>query len=152
MEKQGFVKRQFGRLFLLVMILILILLSLSLVYGRFQVNIPGRAAVSGQISLSNSYIFASPLSACSDGASLIRVTVFVIDDRGLGVANQTVALNAPGGLTVSTVQGVTDNIGKGYFDVASFNPGTYSIEAEVEGKSIPQTVNVGFRDDAACGI
>lgn len=149
-RSDGFFKNNFLRLFLLALFILLLILTLAFVYGRVRVNLPGRASTSGSLSIENSYIFASPLSACADGIGLIRVTVFLLTSEGLGLSGQSVTLTVPGGVTVSSVQGVTDSIGKAYFDLATFTPGTYTIQAEVNSQTLPQTVNVGFLEEGSC--
>lgn len=147
---RGIVHSQFRGLLTIVSILILFLGSITFIYMRWEVNLPGRASTVGKLSLENSYVFASPLSACSDGISLIRISVFLLNDQGLGVSGQKVSLKAPGGLSISAVQDVTDSLGKAYFDIASFTAGTYALSAETNGKTISQSVNIGFRDDPSC--
>jgi hypothetical protein len=47
-------------------------------------------------------------------------------------------------MTVDTIQSITDDIGKAVFDVSSTKSGYYIMEASVEGKLIPQKVNINF--------
>lgn len=97
------------------------------------------------LSLENSYLFASPLSALSNGIASVRVTVFLLDDRGLGVAGQEVVLSAGSPLVTTSVLPVTDSMGRAIFDLTSDNPGSYTISASVSGVSLPQKVQVSFR-------
>lgn len=92
----------------------------------------------------NSYLFASPLQAKSGGAEKIRVTVFLLDSRGIGVANQLVTLNRPQGITQTDLQSTTDDTGKAVFDITSLNPGRFDITAQSGNFSIPQKVKVIF--------
>lgn len=99
----------------------------------------------GALSLENSYLFASPLSALSNGIATIRVTVFLLDDQGLGMGGYNVVLSTSSPLTVTPVLPVTDSIGRAIFDVTADNLGSYTITAVVSGVSLPQKVVVSFR-------
>ena len=96
------------------------------------------------LSLDNSYVFASPLRA-KTGGEQIRITVFILDDRGLGMSGKTVTLGDGGKLQVTSVQPVTDAQGRATFDIASVNaPGIYVIEASVGGAPLTQKVTITF--------
>lgn len=98
-----------------------------------------------KISKDNSYIFVSPISAFADGISIIRVTVFMLSNQGLGVSGQTVKLKTSGPLTVSQVKPVTDDYGRAIFDVTSNNPGNYTLSAGTADLSLSQTVSIAFQ-------
>jgi len=94
----------------------------------------------------NSYIFASPISASADGSGIIRITVFILDGQGLGVANQPVELAVgQGALTIAKIAPITDSFGRAYFDVTSQIAGSYTIGAQLSGVTLPQRVGVSFR-------
>lgn len=95
-------------------------------------------------TLENSYLFASPVQAKADGQEKIRITVFVLDGRGLGVSNRTVTLNLPQHLTSIHVQSITDESGKAIFDLSSVNKGTFNISALADNKELPQKLRVVF--------
>lgn len=104
----------------------------------------GRAAQS-QYSLSNSYVFASPLTAKALSEK-IRVTVFLLDDKGKGVQNKRINLSSePVNLSFIEIQASTDELGQAVFDITSPSPGQYVISAQVEGGTFPQTVTVRFQ-------
>ena len=107
----------------------------------------GRAytpAVGTNFSPQNSYLFASPLRAVADGQEKIRLTVFLLDSSGRGVAGQTVFLGQNENLTVSAVQPTTDELGRAIFDISAQTAGEYLIEARVGSEILPQRVNVSF--------
>lgn len=111
----------------------------------------GRASGSGVFTASNSYIFASPLSARA-GGDKIRVTVFALDGQGKGIPNKVVSVNCvnntqclSGGVTFAELQPQTDTLGQAIFDLTAAQPGKYDLQAIVEGISIPQTVTVNFQ-------
>jgi hypothetical protein len=94
--------------------------------------------------LENSYLFASPLQAKADGKEMVRVTVFLLDCRGLGVGNQTVNLKLPNSVTVNNQQEITDQSGKAIFDISSVTAQTINITATTNNLTLPQKVRVVF--------
>lgn len=128
------------------------IIILALTIANSRSSFFGRAASPstqnrpGSLSLENSYLFASPISALGDGTSIIRVTAIVLNDTGLGISGQKVNLKAASsGLTITQVQPITDTFGRAIFDVTSNTPGSYTISAEVSGGILPQTVAILFR-------
>jgi hypothetical protein len=107
----------------------------------------GRAytpAVGTNFSPQNSYLFASPLRAAADGQEKIRLTVFLLDSSGRGVAGQTVFLGQNENLTVFAVQPTTDELGRAIFDISAQTAGEYLIEARVGNEILPQRVKISF--------
>jgi hypothetical protein len=96
------------------------------------------------VVMANSYLFASPLQAKADGLEQIRITVFLLDGRGLGVANQKVTLRLPSTIKVSSLESVTDDTGKTYFDISSPSTSKLEIEALIGTTPLPQKVKVVF--------
>lgn len=101
--------------------------------------------IEGEVALENSYLFASPLEAQASDREKIRVTIFILNPKGLGVAGKKVVLGSDKGISVSEVQSTTDGYGKAIFDITATNPGEYLLEASVAGGKLPQTVKVNFR-------
>ena len=104
-----------------------------------------RAVEVGEISLENSYVFASPLSAEIGGREKIRVTVFVLDTEGRGVYGKPVFLGQDERLEITSVQAVTDNLGRAIFDISATTVADYFIEARVENRILLQRAKVNFR-------
>lgn len=104
-----------------------------------------RASVSGEPSLENSYLFASPLYASAGGEEKIRVTIFILDSQGLGVSGQSVALGENAKLLIRSVQDMTDAYGKAVFEASSSVPGEYIVEAKVGNRTLPQSLHISFR-------
>ena len=129
-------------------LLIIAFLSLSLVATLYLVGrttiFQKRASNSSSYVLENSYLFASPLQAKADGKEAIRITIFLLDGRGLGVANQTVSLNLPKNITVTNQQEITDQNGKAIFDLVSSTAQTANITAKTDSAKLPQSVKVIF--------
>jgi len=107
----------------------------------------GRAAVRNDnlsTGLSNSYLFASPLQAKADDQEKIRLTVFLLDNRGFGIQNQKVDLKTPSGLNLNPIQPTTDDTGKATFDVSAKSPGKFVVSASVDSLTIPQKITLNF--------
>jgi flagellar basal body-associated protein FliL len=136
-------------LVLLLIILLLFSLALTVFYIDQRTTFFGRAfssiESSGDVALENSYLFISPLSAQSGGKEKIRLTVFLLDNQGRGVANQAVFLGQNEKLEVTIIQGITDNLGRAYFDISAFSSGDYLIEARVDNLILPQRVKLNFK-------
>lgn len=114
----------------------------SKAYSYSESEIP--PVTSGQVSLSNSYVFASPIEAKSDG-EYIRITVFVLDQEGSGMINKKVTVGDIPDLVFDRNVRETDAYGKAFFDTKSNKAGTYVIEISVEGKVLEQKVKISFR-------
>lgn len=132
-------------------------LSLALIASIFLVvrttTTYQRAATgsNGSVVLENSYLFASPLQAKAGDENLptdkweaIRITIFLLDGRGLGVANQTVTLNLPKNITITNQQEITDQNGKAIFDLVSPVAQTANITAKTNSTKLPQSVKIIF--------
>jgi len=131
----------------LLTIVILLLALIAVIYLVLRpVVLTGRATGSSltPVTLENSYLFASPLQAKADGQEKIRITVFLLDGRGMGVANQNITLDQSKSINITSVQSVSDDSGKGVFDINSTIPGKFEISAKANSKEIPQKVKVTF--------
>ncbi len=146
--------RKFLRLISLILILIALFLTAKYAVPRALVYLT-RAAREGELSLANSYLFGAPLVIPADGQTKARVTVFLLSDQGLGVADKRVELaivprDQRGGvnpsLQVKAVQPVTDRFGQAVFEVASRSAGQFVVRAQVGGAELPQTLTLTFRD------
>lgn len=132
---------------ILVIILIVFLFTLAVLvyYVRFQTSIAPKASsfnTAKSISITNSYVFASPVRATARG-DLIRVTVFVLDGEGNGLYDQKVALKASSpDLVIKDVQSLTDETGKAIFDLSSEITGTFTIDTFANGIQLPQSLKV----------
>ena len=143
-------------------IISLFIIILGFTIANSRTSFFGRAAsissitrIAGNLSLENSYLFASPISALSDAQSVVRITAIVLSDQGLGVANQQISLKVSGqvpsgnlagsGVRINPIQPVTDTFGRAIFDLTSSAPGNYTISADVSNSTLPQTVSVVFR-------
>lgn len=135
-------------LFLLIFLLITLPLSVFFISRRtsyfgqaYGPNIPS----SGVAELENSYMFASPLVAKADGQEKIRINIFILDSTGKGVSGEAVFLGQDDRLVITSVQAVTDNLGRVIFDVSSTSAADYLIESRVGNRVLPQRVKISFR-------
>ena len=149
--ESGEIKRSRRGIILAIVILLILLFSLgaTVVFIRQRTTFFGRAFTpstsSGEITLENSYLFASPLSAQANSKEKIRITIFLLDSQGRGVYGQAVFLGQNESLEISSIQAVTDELGRAIFDVSAKNPAEYLIEARVGSEVLPQRVRVNFR-------
>ncbi len=105
----------------------------------------GRASTIQQdFSPDNSYVFVAPLRATANNQEQIRVTVFVLNNRGLGVPGKKISLSTAPHLAIQTVQGLTDTYGKAVFDISSDQKGEYFLNVNVVSKILPQQVHLSF--------
>lgn len=133
------------RLSLSLLLLVIGLIAGSTLVLRITVFQNLATSSSNQISnLDNSYLFASPLAASADGLQKIRLTVFLLDGRGLGIGNQKVEINPPSPLIVTEISSITDTTGKAVFDITSTRQGQYTITAKVANRLLPEQVRLVF--------
>ncbi len=131
-------------LIIIVFLLFSLLGSLFLVFRTTIFIGKATSSNSSAIALENSYLFASPLQAKADGKEKIRVTIFLLDGRGLGVSNKLVVLETPVTIDSASVQATTDDSGKAVFDLSSNQITTTEISATVDSQKIPQKIKVNF--------
>lgn len=137
----------------LVFILLIFLVTLGILvyYIRFKTSTTPKASsynITSTVSISNSYVFSSPVRAKA-GGDLIRVTVFLLDDTGNGIFDKKVTLrdinnDTAGTLQVKEIQSLTDETGKALFDIASSTVGVFNLEASTTDTTLPQKVKVTF--------
>lgn len=131
-------------------IIIIVFLVLALIASLFLVlrtTVFIEKAATGNttpIVFENSYLFASPLQAKADGKELVRITVFLLDGRGLGVNGQTVKITTSPTVSINEIQPVSDDSGKTIFDLSCVSAGQFNVTAKVDGKELPQTVKIAF--------
>jgi hypothetical protein len=105
----------------------------------------GRASVVAEpFSNENSYIFTSPLVAKAGSQEKIRLTIFILDARGLGLSQKVISIQPESGLKIEAIQGTTDNFGKAVFDISGNAPGTFSPQINVDGIELSQKAKLTF--------
>jgi hypothetical protein len=130
-------------LFLTLLFIGLLSASFFWIYeGKYFI---GRASIiQTSFSINNSYVFATPLQAEANGQERIRITVFVLNDQGLGVPGRNVVVKVPESVIATSIQPITDQYGKAVFDLASRNAGEYYLEVKVDTVFLPQKIRITF--------
>jgi len=128
------------------LITLVVLLGFVLFFGLYEVRFfSGRASVSqASFSIDNSYIFTTPLTAKAGGEEKIRLTVILLNNQGLGVAGKQVFVSPDSALNIQTIQGLSDNFGKAYFDISSDKAGEYYLEIKADDKALNQKAHLSF--------
>ena len=134
-------KKLFG---LLLIVFLLLALILTLFLMRSRIVFFGRATTPGQLSLENSYLFASPLVAKAGSLEKITVSIFILSDQGLGITGKQVSLYSAPQLEATIIKGETDSRGLAVFEVTSSVPGQFNLWATVAEGQVQQTVMVTF--------
>jgi len=131
-------------------LIVIVFLSLALIASLYLVSkntvFIKKASTNNQsnIVLENSYLFASPLQVKADNKEQMRITIFILDGRGLGVPNQTVSLSTSSKISINEIQNITDESGKAVFDLSSNTAGQFNVSAKTKNGIIPQQVKVVF--------
>ncbi|MDH7475900.1 MAG: hypothetical protein QHH09_00310 [Microgenomates group bacterium] len=134
-----------NKIFYLVLFLFILVIFASFFWFYEARYFVGRASVSSaSFSIDNSYLFITPLKAKAGSGEKIRLTVFVLNNQGVGVANKRISLIQDPNLFVEVIQNPTDNFGKAVFDISSNKAAEYYIEVKVEGKSLLQKAHLSF--------
>lgn len=130
-----------------VFIAIVILVLFSFFFWFYEVKyFKSKASVKiTDISVENSYLFVSPLQAKANGRERVRLTVFVLNNQGLGVQGQKVFVTQATHLNIEAISATTDNYGKAVFDITSITPGEYYLPVEVGGITLPQKAHLTFK-------
>lgn len=131
------------KLALPAVILLILLLTLS-VFANVRLIISSRASSSGPFSIENSYLFASPLVARAGSSDKVRVTVFVLNNQGLGVPNQQVGLNKSPELLIEQQNSLTDSYGRAIFDLSSNTAGEYLVGASIGSTKLNESIKIIF--------
>jgi len=129
-----------------ISIFLVVLLLFSGFFWLYEAKfLVGRASVtSASFSIENSYIFLTPLRAKADNKEKIRLTVFVLNNQGLGVLGKSVIIGQDPNLKIEGIQIQTDSYGKAIFDIAASKPGDYFLEVKVDGQILPQKAHLSF--------
>jgi hypothetical protein len=130
---------------ILIIAIILLLVSGAVFLVRTQTFLRGEASRAMVFSPTNSYVFGSPLTAKANSQEKIKVSVFLLNDQGLGVEGKAVELKADAGVNIETSQPQTDSTGQAIFYLSSASAGRYQVQAQAEGQTLPQTLTVNFK-------
>jgi len=127
-------------------ILLLIIIGFIGVFGLYEVKFfTGRADVSQTtFSIDNSYIFSTPSQARANGQEKIRLTVFILNNQGLGVLGKKIFIGTDPSLNIEAIQGLTDSYGKAYFDISAIKPAEYFLEIKADDMALNQKAHLIF--------
>ena len=115
-----------------------------LIYQTTKFSSKATGTPTKNITLENSYLFATPLQAKADGLEKIRVIVFILDQKGIGIKDQNISLNISPNINIENIQSTTDSYGKAIFDLSSKKASTYPIKARTENSELPHSINILF--------
>ncbi len=134
------------RVFYFLIIFFIILLAFSGFFWLYEVRYKvGRASITSySFSIDNSYLFVTPLRAKANSQEKIRVTVFVLNNQGLGVMGKKVFIGMDSSLNIETIQGLTDSYGKAFFDVSASKAGEYYLEVTVDDSKLKQKAHLSY--------
>ena len=127
-------------------ILLMVLVGFVGAFGLYEVKFfTSRADVSqASFSIDNSYIFSTPSQARANGQEKIRLTVFILNNQGLGVLGKKIFIGTDPSLNIEAIQGLTDNYGKAYFDISSSKAGEYFLEIKVDDTALKSKAHLVF--------
>lgn len=129
---------------IIIFLLIALIASLSLVLQSTTINKKATSQNQSIIALENSYLFVSPLQVKADAKEKMRLTIFILDGRGMGISNQLVSISTSSKIAVNSIQNHTDISGKAVFDLSSATAGQFKVTAQAGNVTLPQEVKVVF--------
>ena len=131
---------------ILFTILLLIMIGFVTVFGLYEMRVfTARANVSQTtFSVNNSYIFSTPSQARANGQEKIRLTVFILNNQGLGVLGKQIVIGTNQNANIESIQAATDSYGKAYFDISATMAGEYLLEVKVDGTALNQKARLYF--------
>ncbi|VVA44587.1 conserved hypothetical protein [Candidatus Roizmanbacteria bacterium] len=127
-------------------ILLLVIVGFIGAFGLYEVKFfTSRADISqATFSIDNSYIFSTPSQARANGQEKIRLTVFILNNQGLGVLGKKIFIGTDPSLNIETIQGLTDNYGKAYFDISAVRAGEYFLEIKADDTALKTRAHLVF--------
>jgi len=129
-----------------IIILLLVMIGFIGIFGFYEIKFfTGRASVSqASFSIDNSYIFSTPSQARANGQEKIRLTVFILNNQGLGVMGKKIFIGTDLALNIEAIQGLTDSYGKAYFDISATKPAEYFLEIKANDTVLKQKAHLVF--------
>ena len=127
-------------------ILLKVIVGFISAFGLYEVKFfTSRADISqATFSIDNSYIFSTPSQARANGQEKIRLTVFILNNQGLGVLGKKIFIGTDPSLNIEAIQGLTDNYGKAYFDISSSKAGEYFLEIKADDTALKSKAHLVF--------
>src|SRR3990167_8759130 len=127
-------------------ILLLVVVGFIGAFGLYEVKFfSSRAGVSqASFSIDNSYIFSTPSQARANGQEKVRLTVFILNNQGLGVLGKKIFIGTNPSLNIEAIQGLTDSYGKAYFDISAAKAGEYFLEIKADDTALKSKAHIIF--------
>ena len=134
------------RSILFFIFLLVIIVGFIGIFGLYEVKFfTSRADISqASFSIDNSYIFSTPSQARANGQEKIRLTVFILNNQGLGVLGKKIFIGTDPSLNIEAIQGLTDNYGKAYFDISSSKAREYFLEIKADDTALKSKAHIVF--------
>ncbi|KKP67345.1 MAG: hypothetical protein UR68_C0006G0006 [Candidatus Roizmanbacteria bacterium GW2011_GWA2_35_19] len=129
-----------------LLFLVTVILGFSIFFGLYEVKFfSSRASVStSSFSVDNSYVFITPLRARANGQEKIRLTVFILNNQGIGVLGKKIFISPNSALNIEAIQGLTDSFGKAYFDITSSATGEFYLEIKADDITLADKAHLSF--------
>ncbi len=129
-----------------IIILLLVIIGFVGIFGFYEIKFfTGRASVSqASFSIDNSYVFSTPSQARANGQEKIRLTVFILNNQGLGVMGKKIFIGTDPALNIEAIQGLTDSYGKAYFDISATKPAEYFLEIKADDTVLKDKAHLVF--------
>lgn len=129
-----------------IIVLLILIVGFIGVFGLYEVKFFNTRADISQatFSIDNSYIFNTPSQARANGQDKIRLTVFILNNQGLGVLGKKIFVGTDSSLNIEVIQGITDNYGKAYFDISATKAAEYFLEIKVQDEALNQKAHLVF--------
>ena len=129
-----------------IIILLIVMVGFIGIFGFYEIKFfTGRASVSqASFSVDNSYIFSTPSGARANGQEKIRLTVFILNNQGLGVMGKKIFIGTDPALNIEAIQGLTDSYGKAYFDISATKPAEYFLEIKADDTVLKSKAHLIF--------
>ena len=129
-----------------IIVLLLVIIGFIGIFGLYEVKFfTGRASVSqASFSIDNSYIFSTPSGARANGQEKIRLTIFILNNQGLGVMGKKIFIGTDPALNIEAIQGLTDGYGKAYFDISATKPAEYFLEIKADDTVLKDKAHLVF--------
>ena len=103
-----------------------------------------QASQTNKPSTQTSLIFAWPLDLPADGKTESEITIFIRNEEGRGISEESVRLTSTIGTVPQTLLS-TNLEGKSVFHISSKQVGVAQIEAFVDNKKLQRTISIKFR-------
>ena len=123
-----------------------VLLGIAFVFSMATFVVPkvlitaSNASFSQKVSTKNSFLMGEVIAAKANGVDKCKISAFVLDADGKGVAGKKVKVTG-----LNTFEATTNDSGRATFEFTSDVTGQYEIIGSVDGVKMAKTLIVTFR-------